>query len=239
MSAMIRRVAPLALLLLAACQPAPGLEPPGGGEAAAAIFGVVKVPKRLVAMPSPPAYPNPPSPTPAGSEWGVEGAEVFCADAAGTRIPGIARVETNEDGAYRLHGVPIGYAYVVTAVYRDLDGRPLRLRTLARVTAGPVEAPLDLATTVAAEAVLEGRAGLLTGYAPEPWGRLVQGARARVAPEGPTDPGDPFLVAAAIGRLRAEDPAWAADVDALRAGLGASPAPTPSPSPTPSASPSP
>lgn len=225
---------PLVLLLLAACQPAPtALEASVGGEVGAAIFGVVKVPKRLVAMPSPAAYPQPPSPTPSGAEWGVEGAEVFCADAAGTRIPGIAKVETNEDGAYRLRAVPIGYAYVVTAVYRDLDARPLRLRTLARVTDGPVEAPLDLATTIAAEAVLEGRAGLLTGYAPEPWGRAVQGARARVAPDGPTDPGDPFLVAQAIARLRGEDPAWAADVDALRAGLGASPSPAPSATPSP------
>ncbi len=220
---------PLSLLLVAACQPAPlAPEPPAGGEAGTAIFGTVKLPRRLVLIPSPPAYPQPPSPLPSGAELPAAFAEVFCSDAAGTRIPGITKEKTNEDGAYRLRSVPIGYAYVVNAVYRDVDGRPLRLRTLARVVDGPVEAPLDTATTVVAEAALAGQTGLLVGFPTDAWARAVKVAAARIAPEGPTDIGDPALVAAAIARLRADDQAWASDVDALRAGLGM-PAPAMSP----------
>lgn len=241
---------PLALLLIAACQPAPPLtaEPPAGGEAGTAIYGTVKLPRRLVLMPSPPAYPQPPSPLPSGAELPAIGAEVFCSDAAGTRIPGITKVKTNEDGAYRLRSVPIGYAYVVNAVYRDVDGRPLRLRTLTRVTDGPVEAPLDTATTLVAEAALAGQAGLLAGFPADAWARALKTAAAHLPPEGPTDVGDPGQLAAAIARLQAEDPAWASDVAALRAGLGhptpapssmPSAGPSPTPSPAPSASPSP
>lgn len=236
----------LVLLLVAACQPAPPLptEPPAGGEAGAAIFGVVKLPRRMVLIPSPPAYPQPPSPLPSGAELPAIGAEVYCADAAGTRIPGIVKVKTNEDGAYRLRSVPIGYAYVINAIYHDADGRALRLRTLTRLVDAPVEAPLDTATTVVVEAALAGQTGLLTGFPADAWARAVKVAAARISPDGPTDVGDPALVAAAIARLRAEDPGWAADVEALRTGLGA-PAASPSPpapeaqapSPSPPASP--
>lgn len=233
MNGMIRPAAclPLALLALAACQgaPSPATDAPRLGEASAAIYGTVSLPRRLVLVPSPPAYPQPPSPLPSGPVLPAAGAEVFCSDAAGTRIPGIPKVRANEDGAYRLHAVPIGYAYVVNAVYRDVTGRPLRLRALARLTDAPVEAPLDLATTVVSEAVLTGQAGLLGVFPLEAWQRAVQAATARLPIDAASDPGDAAQVAAAIARLQTEDAAWAADVEAMRASLGVGASPMTSP----------
>jgi hypothetical protein len=233
------RLPPLAaaLLALAACQGAPSATTvPAGGEQGAAIYGQVRLARARVLAPSPPAYPWPPSPTPSGAEAPAVGAEVFVADAAGTRIPGIPVGTTNEDGVYRLRAVPLGYAYVVTAVYRDVDGRPLRLRTLARLVDRDLEAPIDTATTLAARAALGPHAGLLGGLTAETWARAAGAIARGLDPAALPDLGDPALMDAELDRLRAKDAALGADLDALRAEIAGTPAPSPAVGPSPSPS---
>lgn len=209
-------------------------------EAQAALAGEVRVPKDLVYRPSPSLGPNDaPSPAPSGSEWPVVDADVFVSDAGGTRIPGIPRVQTNADGRYRLAGVPLGYPYVVNAIYRDSAGRALRLRALAAPSSGDQAVDLSTATTIVAYEALYGASGLIGRYDADAWQRAVAALDRGLQAGGYPDLGDWYLVDEARKRVEATDPQLSADLVTLRAALAVKSAGqgSPSPSPSPQSSP--
>lgn len=234
------RLATLAcgLTLAAACQALPGsLEPTGAtSESTGLLTGTVRLPARQVFTGLPvPGSTAPPSPG-TGPERAAAGAEVFCADARGTRVPGVPASFANAEGRFALGGVPLGYAYLVTAVYRDAAARPVRLRTLTRSQDGTTEVMIDTASTLLVSAAVPPGAGLVTAYPLEAWARALKQLTAGLATGELPDLGDPVATADAVTRLLAADTALATDVASIRRALeqdpGAAEAPTPVPAAT-------
>lgn len=106
----------------------------------AVLVGQVRAPRQTLTGAAPDGAPLDEAPVP--------GAKVYLADGLGTPLPGLPTTTTDDDGRYRLDGIPNGHTYVVVADFLVNGDRPATLEALAQATSGTVTTDLTLATSL-------------------------------------------------------------------------------------------
>lgn len=218
----------VSMFLLAACQSEPSPLGPSlsaAAETTTSLTGTVLAPRRLLepalgpGQPPPSPPPIPVASPPPGPEVPVAGADVFLADARGTRIPGIPLVHTNADGSYRLTGVPSGYPYLLVASFRDTRARPISLSALVRVRGAEAVAEVRTATTMVTTAAIADSHGLLNPFDPAAYDQAVDAVSRQLPADDYPDPGDPAALPLRLQAIAAAEPTLQPLLDGLRSEL--------------------
>lgn len=154
----------------------------------------------------------------------VKDATVYLLDETGRLVHEVKAVATDNQGHYRLVGVPVGKTFVVAAVTPGEGGQMVVLKSLVQTTAGSAAQPVDvdLGSTLATDAVARlGPQGL--SYArPEEFKRAQTaiGVGMTMGGQVPNLTGTGGTAAALEAWLKA-NPAAAAAVAALEASIKA------------------
>ncbi|MEB3220570.1 MAG: NHL repeat-containing protein [Candidatus Sericytochromatia bacterium] len=141
----------------------------------------------------------------AADDQPLKGVKVFLADAAGQPVPDVPAVRTDAQGRYRLEGVAANAGYVVVSEVPMGTGKTGQLRTLVKVGAAGVTAPIGPATTLVTLNVLEGAAGSdLVDVNPATFQSAVDVTARSLTPERVPDFADRASVKRAIDQLVVE-----------------------------------
>lgn len=166
---------------------------------------------------------------------GLSGATLRLADLRGHPIPGLASVQADAAGRFTLPDVPVGYPFVLAAVFKAPSGREVVLKTLVRASAGGGAVVLDAASTLVTEAAAAGRRGLVTDFDAEAFEAARTALAGRLTAEAMPDLTRPETLSAAVEALASTDATLRDALARLEAALDR-PAPRPTPTPAPAAS---
>lgn len=153
---------------------------------------------------------------PFSREVAVAKGEVFLADAAGRALPGIT-VQTSASGGYLLNRVPPGQATMVAVRARAASGASVTLKGLARVGSQGATADVNVATTIATTALLEGQREVIGDFDQASYDKLVAKVYQRLDSLTALDLNDDAAMIAQFKRWMAEDAEMTALYDRLRA----------------------
>lgn len=153
---------------------------------------------------------------PLSREVAVSKGEVFLADAAGRALPGVT-VQTSPAGGFQLNRVPPGQATMVAVRARSASGAPVTLKGLARVGSQGATADVNVATTIATTALLEGQREAIGDFDQASYDKLVAKVYQRLDGITSLDLNDADAVTALFKGWLAGDAEMKALYDRLRA----------------------
>lgn len=154
------------------------------------------------------------------TEAALVDAEVYLADGAGNRLPGMT-TRTNAQGRFVFTGVPSGYTFLVVAKTRA-NGKEALLQSLVHTTEAGAATDVNATTTLVSVGVLQDLGEALGKFDPEAYERAVSQAAARLGNADLPDLSDRGAVRAKFVQLQQELAELKTNVDQLRGELQAS-----------------
>jgi sugar lactone lactonase YvrE len=153
---------------------------------------------------------------PYSREVAVAGGDVFLADAAGRALPGLT-VRTSDTGAYQVPRIPAGHSFMVAVRAKTASGAPVVLKTLARTGTQGAAAEVNVATTIATTALLEGQREAIGDFDQASYDKLVAQVYRKLEGVTALDLNDEAAVIALFKGWAAQDAELRALYDRLRA----------------------